>query len=81
MTHAWMEITSGRWDRNNGGQHNLDLVANMLCEIVGFEFLFRHVFGNENLPLEGMPQEMASSGNTQRVQSDRWPLAAPLVPN
>lgn len=60
MTHAWMEITSGRWQSNDGGTHNLELVANMLCEIVGFDVPFPNIFDDEGLSLE-MPQEMASS--------------------
>ena len=59
MTHAYMEITHGRTDMTNGGEHNLELVANMLCEIVGFEFPFPQVFEDEGLSLEYHPQEMA----------------------
>ena len=60
-----MEIMSGRWKANDGGAHNLKLVANMLCEIVGFELPFPHVFQDEGLSLE----DTAASSNTQRVQS------------
>ena len=52
MAHAWMKITSGRWHPDDGGTHNLELVANMLCEIVGFEFPYPHVFEDEGVSLE-----------------------------
>ena len=64
MTHAWMAITSGRWRSNDGGTHNLELVANMLCQIVGFELPFPHVFEDERLSLEETPQEMATINTT-----------------
>ena len=60
MTHAWMEITSGRWRSDDGGRHNLELVANMLCEIAGFAFPYPGVFHDEGVVLE-VPQKQISA--------------------
>jgi hypothetical protein len=49
MSHAWMTLSSGRWRSEDGGQHNLELIANMLCEIAGFEFPYPHVFEDVKL--------------------------------
>ena len=75
-----MRIESGRWRANDGGKHNLQLVANMLCEIVGFRFPFPRIFEDAELSLDDeTPQEMA---NTHRdslaVGSSSGPREAPL---
>ena len=51
MTHAWVEITSGRRNVDDGGRRNLEMIANMLCEIVGFELPFPDVFQDEGVSL------------------------------
>ena len=89
MTHAWMKITNGRCGPDDGGTHNLQLVANMLCEIVGFEPPYPHVFEDEGVSLEeassvrfvsleedeDVPlEEMASSrGNDQHTSEGKSP--------
>ena len=55
MTHAWMELTSGRWRSEDGGEHNLQLIANMLCEICGFSLPYPQVFQDEDVSLLDLP--------------------------
>jgi hypothetical protein len=48
MSHAWMTLSHGPWCSEKGGKHNIQLIANMLCEIAGFEFPYKYVFEEPN---------------------------------
>ena len=49
-THLWMKLTTGN-KGPDGGEDNLQLLANLLWEIVGYDLPFPHVFGVERLRL------------------------------
>ena len=51
MTHAWLEVTDGRRGQTDGGRHNLEMTANLLAEICGFQFPFKAIFDDEGLQL------------------------------
>ena len=51
MTSAWLKITHGRVGHNDGGQYNLEMVANMLAEICGYDFPFPEQFEDAGQPL------------------------------
>ena len=45
MTHLWMKMTHA----NDASQSNLELVANLLCEIARYELPYPHAFGQARL--------------------------------
>ena len=45
MTHLWMKITHA----NDVSQRNLELVADLLCEIARYELPYPHAFGQGRL--------------------------------
>ena len=49
MTHFHMGITSGCKNEDDGGNWNMQLVANMMCEICGFDLPFPEIFYDEDL--------------------------------
>ena len=49
MAHFHMEITNGCRLEEDGGNFNMQLVANMLCEICGFDLPYPEIFYAEGL--------------------------------
>ena len=50
MTHLWMKLTKGN-KGPDGGEDNLQLLANLLCDIAGYDLPLPRVFGDERLRL------------------------------
>ena len=47
-THLWMELTKGNQSAD-GGEHNLQLVANLLCDIARYDLPYPRVSGEDRL--------------------------------
>jgi len=67
ITHFWMEITSGR-----GEERNSQIIANMLCEIAGFDLPYPEIFSQE-----GLGGEIASGSASAVGDAESGPEAGP----
>ena len=50
LTHLWMKLTKGNTGRD-GGEHNLQLLANLLCETAMFDLPYPDALGAERVRL------------------------------
>ena len=48
LTHLWMKLTKGNTGPN-GGEHNLQLLANLLCEMAMFDLPYPLALGVERV--------------------------------
>ena len=76
MAHLWMKLTSGNTSEH-GGESNLRLLANLLCEIARFDLPYPYDFGVERLRLlASAVGDRRTDGQTASRRTRSWRMVS-----